>query len=39
LHKLGLRALDVVRFLRPLSRRAPLDRWFSNHIWVLAERV
>jgi len=38
LHKLGLRALDVVRFLRPLSRYAPLDRYFSNHIWVLAER-
>ena len=38
LHKLGLRALDAVRFLRPLSRRWPLDRYFSNHIWVLAER-
>ncbi len=37
-HRLGLRALDVVRFLRPLSRRRPLDRLFSNHIWVLAER-
>ncbi len=39
LHKLGLRVLDAVRFLRPLSRRPPLDRYFSNHIWVLAERV
>ena len=38
LHKLGLGALDAVRFLRPLSRRRPLDRYFSNHIWVLAER-
>jgi ubiquinone/menaquinone biosynthesis C-methylase UbiE len=38
LHKLGLRALDTVRFLRPLSRRSPLNRYFSNHIWVLAER-
>lgn len=38
-HKLGLRALDAVRFLRPLSRYRPLDGWFSNHIWVVAERV
>lgn len=37
-HKLGLRLLDVVRFLRPLSYLPPLDRFFSNHIWVVAER-
>jgi hypothetical protein len=39
LHKIGLRVLDVLRFLRPLSRRRPLDRFFSNHIWLVAERV
>ena len=33
-----LGVLDVVRFLRPFSRVAPLKRLFSNHIWVLAER-
>jgi SAM-dependent methyltransferase len=33
-----LRLLDAVRYLRPLSRRAPLDRLFSNHIWIVAER-
>jgi SAM-dependent methyltransferase len=38
LHRLGLHALDALRFLRPISRRAPLNRYFSNHIWVLAER-
>jgi hypothetical protein len=30
--------LDAVRFLRPLSRFPPLNRFFSNHIWVVAER-
>jgi hypothetical protein len=38
LHKLGLAALDAVRFLRPVSRYRPLNRWFSNHIWVVAQR-
>ena len=33
-----LALLDTVRFLRPLSRFAPLNRLFSNHIWILAER-
>lgn len=37
-HNLGLRALDVVRFLRPFSRFPPLNRLFSNHIWVVAQR-
>lgn len=35
---LVLRAIDAVRFLRPFSLVHPLDRWFSNHIWVVAER-
>jgi SAM-dependent methyltransferase len=34
-----LRVLDFVRFLRPLSLHAPLDRFFCNHIWMTAERV
>ena len=33
-----LQLLDVVRFLRPFSRFPPLNRWFSNHIWVVAQR-
>ena len=33
-----LGVLDVVRFLRPLSRVPPLNRLFSNHIWVVAQR-
>ena len=33
-----LGALDVVRFARPFSRFPPLNRLFSNHIWVVAER-
>ena len=37
-HNVWLKVLDAVRFLRPLSRFAPLNRFFSNHIWVLAER-
>ena len=37
-HNAALAALDVVRFLRPFSRAAPLNRLFSNHIWVVAER-
>jgi ubiquinone/menaquinone biosynthesis C-methylase UbiE len=37
-HNAGLRLLDAVRFLRPLSSYAPLNRLFSNHIWVVAER-
>jgi hypothetical protein len=36
---MGLRALDVVRFLWPLSLLPPLNRLFSNHIGVVAERV
>lgn len=37
-HNLGLRLLNVVRFLRPLSLLPPLNALFSNHIWVVAER-
>ena len=37
-HNLGVKAVDVVRFLRPASRFAPLNRFFSNHIWVVAGR-
>ncbi|MCH7812372.1 MAG: methyltransferase domain-containing protein [Chloroflexi bacterium] len=36
---LVLRAIDVVRFLRPFSLVRPLNRWFSNHIWIVAERI
>ncbi len=32
-----LGVLDVVRFLRPVSRVPPMNRLFSNHIWVVAE--
>jgi SAM-dependent methyltransferase len=34
-----LAVLDFLRFLRPLSRRPPLDRFFCNHIWMTAERL
>ena len=37
-HNLLVQLLDVVRFLRPFSRFPPLNRWFSNHIWVVAQR-
>lgn len=30
--------LDCVRLLRPLNRFWPLNRYFSNHIWVTAQR-
>ncbi len=33
-----LGVLDVVRFIRPFSKLPPLNRLFSNHIWVVAER-
>jgi SAM-dependent methyltransferase len=33
-----LGVLDVLRFLRPFSRVPPLNRAFSNHIWVVAVR-
>jgi len=34
-----LRVLDFIRFLRPLSMHAPLNRFFCNHIWMAAERA
>jgi ubiquinone/menaquinone biosynthesis C-methylase UbiE len=37
-HRAALAALDAVRFLRPASLLPPLNRVFSNHIWVVAER-
>jgi SAM-dependent methyltransferase len=33
-----LAVLDFVRFLRPLSTRPPLNRFFCNHLWLVAER-
>ncbi|MCI0776763.1 MAG: class I SAM-dependent methyltransferase [Chloroflexi bacterium] len=32
-----LGVLDVVRFIRPFSKMPPVNRLFSNHIWVVAE--
>jgi cyclopropane fatty-acyl-phospholipid synthase-like methyltransferase len=32
----SIRLLDGARFLRPVSRWPPLDRLFSNHIWLVA---
>jgi SAM-dependent methyltransferase len=37
-HRAALAALDTLRFLRPASLVPPLNRLFSNHIWVVAER-
>lgn len=36
---LELKVLDFVRFLRPISYYPPLNRWFCNHIWMVAERT
>lgn len=33
-----LRILDFIRYLRPISRLWPLNRYFSNHIWITASR-
>jgi cyclopropane fatty-acyl-phospholipid synthase-like methyltransferase len=38
LRNAAIALLDALRFLRPLSRWPPLDRFFSNHIWIVAER-
>ena len=38
-HNVMLGALDVVRYVRPFSRFPPLNRLFSNHIWVIAQRL
>ena len=32
-----LGVVDVLRFVRPFSKVPPLNRLFSNHIWVVAE--
>ncbi|OGO52790.1 MAG: hypothetical protein A2148_05245 [Chloroflexi bacterium RBG_16_68_14] len=37
-HNVWVGVLDVVRFLRPFSLFPPLNRLFSNHIWIVAER-
>ncbi|MGB2695534.1 MAG: class I SAM-dependent methyltransferase [Dehalococcoidia bacterium] len=37
-YQLELQALDCIRFLRPFSRYWPLNRYFSNHIWITAQR-
>jgi cyclopropane fatty-acyl-phospholipid synthase-like methyltransferase len=34
-----LALLDFVRFLRPLSAYPPLNRFFCNHMWLVAERI
>lgn len=34
-----LAVLDFVRFLRPISRYAPLSGLFCNHMWLVAERT
>jgi SAM-dependent methyltransferase len=36
---LELMLLDSVRYLRPVSYHWPLNRLFTNHIWMVAERV
>lgn len=36
---LEVRLLDVVRYLKPLSNFPPLNRFFKNHIWMVAEPV
>ena len=33
-----LQVLDLIRYLRPFSRYWPLNRFFSNHIWITARR-
>jgi len=35
---LEVKLLDFIRYLRPLSLYPPLNRWFCNHIWLVAER-
>jgi len=36
-HNFMLSVLNAVSYVRPLSRFPPLNRLFSNHIWVVAE--
>jgi SAM-dependent methyltransferase len=36
---LRLRVLDFLRYLRPFSYFAPLNRYFCNHIWAVARRT
>jgi SAM-dependent methyltransferase len=33
-----VKLLDLVRYFRPISRYPPLNRFFCNHIWIVAER-
>jgi 2-polyprenyl-3-methyl-5-hydroxy-6-metoxy-1,4-benzoquinol methylase len=37
-HNALMKVLDVVRFFYPFGRLPPLNQFFSNHIWVVAER-
>ncbi len=37
-HNALMTVLDAVRFFYPFGRLPPLDQFFSNHIWVVAER-
>ena len=37
-YKLEVKLLDMFRFLWPLNRVWPVNRLFSNHIWVTARR-
>lgn len=34
-----VKILDLIRYLRPISRYPPLNRFFCNHIWIVAERT
>jgi ubiquinone/menaquinone biosynthesis C-methylase UbiE len=34
-----LGVIDVFRFARPFGQLPPLNRYFSNHVWVVAERT
>jgi hypothetical protein len=36
---LELMLLDSIRYLRPVSYHWPLNRLFTNHIWMVAEKV
>jgi len=38
-HTVELMILDALRYLRPFSYAWPLNRLFTNHIWMVARRV
>jgi ubiquinone/menaquinone biosynthesis C-methylase UbiE len=37
-HNAMMKTLDLVRFFYPFGHLPPLNQFFSNHIWVAAER-